>query len=59
MPEKLRDALGGTAAVFLGIAAFFVFAGWWVLLPQNIAWLDFHDRAMHTLGWFFYRVFNA
>ncbi len=51
----MRDALGGMAAVLLGIAAFFVFAGWWVLIPDNIAWLALRDRAMHTLGWFSYR----
>jgi len=39
----------------LGIAAFFVFAGWWVLLPDNLSWLGERDRAMHTLGWLFYR----
>ena len=55
MPQRLRDALGGMAAVLLGVGAFFIFAGWWVLIPDNIAWLDQLDRAMHTLGWFFYR----
>ena len=51
----MRNLLGGSAAVLLGLAAFFVFAGWWVLIPTNIAWLNYGDRAMHTLGWFFYR----
>lgn len=55
MPERLRDALGVAAAMLLGVAVFFVFCGWWVLLPTNIAWLDFADRAMHQLGWMFYR----
>ena len=41
--------------MLLGVAAFFVFCGWWVLIPTNIAWLDFADRAMHQLGWMFYR----
>ena len=41
--------------MLLGVAVFFVFCGWWVLIPTNIAWLDFADRAMHQLGWMFYR----
>jgi len=41
--------------VLLGAAAFFIYCGWWVLIPTNIAWLDFADRAMHQLGWMFYR----
>jgi hypothetical protein len=56
LPEKLRDAIGVTAAVLLGAAAFIVYCGWWVLIPTNIAWLDFADRAMHQLGWMFYRA---
>jgi hypothetical protein len=55
LPERLRDALGITAAVLLGAAAFLIYCGWWVLIPTNIAWLDFGDRAMHQLGWMFYR----
>lgn len=41
--------------MLLGIAAFFVFCGWWVLIPTNISWLETGDRAMHQLGWMFYR----
>ncbi len=55
MPERLRDLLGDLAAVLCGVAVFFAFCGWWVLIPTNIAWLDFADRAMHQLGWMFYR----
>lgn len=55
MDQKSRDALGGLGAVLLGLAAFLLFAGWWVLIPGNISWLGERDRAMHTLGWFFYR----
>ena len=44
------------AAVLLGAAAFFIYCGWWTLIPTNIAWLDFGDRAMHQLGWMFYRA---
>lgn len=56
MPERLRDALGVTAAVLLGVAVFLTFCGIWVLSPSNIAWLDAGDRAMHQLGWMFYRA---
>ena len=55
MPERLRDALGVTAAVLLGAAAFLVYCGWATLIPDNIAWLEYGDRAMHQLGWMFYR----
>jgi len=56
LPERLRDLLAVSAAVLLGVAAFFAFCGWWVLIPTNIAWLDHADRAMHQLGWMFYRA---
>src|SRR5438132_8909746 len=39
----------------LGLVAFFVLIGWQTLLPDNIGWLNFADRAMHTLGWMFFR----
>ncbi|MEO8756518.1 MAG: DUF6311 domain-containing protein [Devosia sp.] len=55
MTERSRDALSVWAALLLGLAAFLVFAGWWVLLPTNIAWLNERDRAMHMLGWLFFR----
>lgn len=42
--------------MLLGAAAFLIYCGWWVLIPTNIAWLDFADRAMHQLGWMFYRA---
>lgn len=50
-----RDSLGALAAALLGLAAFFVYCGPSVLLPTNIAWLDFGDRAMHQLGWMYFR----
>jgi hypothetical protein len=56
LPEKLRDALGGLAAMALGLAAFFVLIGWPTLIPTNIEWLNVGDRAMHTLGWMFFRA---
>lgn len=55
MPEKLRDGLGIAAALALGLAGFLVLIGWQTLIPTNIGWLDFADRAMHTLGWMFFR----
>lgn len=56
MPEKLRDGLGIVAALALGLAGFLVLIGWTTLIPTNIGWLDFADRAMHTLGWMFFRA---
>ena len=50
------DILGFSAAAALGAAAYFVWAGWRFLDPENVSWLRFGDRAMHTLGWWFYRV---
>ena len=55
MTEQRRELLGACAAVLLGVVAFFVFAGWWVLIPTNIAWLITGDRAMHQLGAMFFR----
>ena len=55
MPTAQRDLLGGLAALALGLAAFLVLVGWPALIPDNIAWLNFGDRAMHTLGWMFFR----
>lgn len=55
MPERLRDLLGLTAAMLLGVVAFLIYVGWPTLIPTNIAWLDAGDRAMHQLGWMFYR----
>jgi hypothetical protein len=55
LPEKLRDGLGVVAALALGLAGFLVLIGWPTLIPTNIGWLDFADRAMHTLGWMFFR----
>ncbi|HVW92816.1 MAG TPA: DUF6311 domain-containing protein [Devosia sp.] len=45
----------GAAAAF-GVVAFFVWAGWTILDPGNVGWLRVGDRAMHTLGWWFFRV---
>lgn len=55
MTDTSRDRLGMLAAVALGAAAFFVVAGWWVLIPTNISWLVSGDRAMHQLGWMMFR----
>jgi hypothetical protein len=54
VPERLRDALGGLAALALGLAAFLILIGWQTLIPTNVEWLNYADRAMHTLGWWFY-----
>jgi Family of unknown function (DUF6311) len=50
-----RDYLGGVAALVLGGTVYFVIFGWWPLIPTNVAFLDHADRAMHTLGWMFFR----
>jgi hypothetical protein len=55
LPDRWRDALSALAVVLLGMAVFVVYCGPAVLDPGNIAWLDAGDRAMHTLGWMFYR----
>ena len=50
------DLLGYGASALFGAAAFFVWAGWTFLDPRNVSWLRTGDRAMHTLGWWFYRA---
>ena len=55
MRNDTRDLLGGLAAIALGAIVFFSIFGWSPLIPTNIAFLDHGDRAMHTLGWMFYR----
>ena len=49
------DIMGFAAAAAFGAIAYFAWAGWTFLDPQNISWLRTGDRAMHTLGWWFYR----
>jgi hypothetical protein len=56
LAERGREALGLGAAAALGVVAFFVWAGWTYLDPQNVSWVRTGDRAMHTLGWWFFRV---
>ena len=41
-------------ALILGIVAFLVIRGPATLDPTNILWLDQNDRAMHTLGWWYF-----
>ncbi|MEO7220918.1 MAG: DUF6311 domain-containing protein, partial [Devosia sp.] len=55
MPSSTRDSAGLILAILLGVTAFFIYCGWWVLIPTNIAWLEAGDRAMHQLGWMFFR----
>jgi Family of unknown function (DUF6311) len=50
-----RDTPTLLAAALLGLAGFLIYCGWSLLIPTNIAWLDFGDRAMHQLGWMMYR----
>ncbi|MEQ1769691.1 MAG: DUF6311 domain-containing protein [Devosia sp.] len=53
--DARSDLMGTLAALLVGGAAFLVCVGWHTLLPTNIAWLDTGDRAMHQLGWMFFR----
>ena len=56
LPGSKRDILGGLAAILLGLAGFLLFVGASTLVPTNIGWLNVADRAMHTLGWMFFRA---
>lgn len=49
-PEAAPVAL----ALVVGIVGFLLIRGPGILDPFNIAWLDQNDRAMHTLGWWFF-----
>jgi hypothetical protein len=56
VPERLRELVAVAVALSIGAAAFLAYCGWTVLIPTNIAWLAVGDRAMHQLGWMFYRA---
>jgi len=43
-------------AVLVALVLFWLVRGPASLDTGNIGWLDLDDRAMHTLGWFFYRL---
>jgi hypothetical protein len=43
-------------AILVAIVLFWLIRGPASLDVGNIGWLDLDDRAMHTLGWFFYRL---
>lgn len=43
-------------AILIALVLFWLIRGPASLDPGNIGWLDQGDRAMHTLGWFFYRL---
>jgi hypothetical protein len=43
-------------ATLVALVLFLLVRGPASLDPGNIGWLDLGDRAMHTLGWFFYRL---
>ena len=45
--QQRFDALSRLIALLMGVAAFQLMLGWQVLLPSNIGWLNFADRAMH------------
>lgn len=43
-------------AILIGIIAFVIVRGLAPLDPTNILWLDETDRAMHTLGWWWFAM---
>jgi len=43
-------------AILIALVLFWLIRGPASLDTGNIGWLDLGDRAMHTLGWFFYRL---
>ncbi|RYE08606.1 MAG: hypothetical protein EOP22_12775 [Hyphomicrobiales bacterium] len=55
MTEPQRHRLGDGLALLIGLGIFFIYCGWWVLIPTNIAWLDAGDRAMHQIGWMYFQ----
>ncbi len=65
-PQSFRDKAATTAraaegpailpAILIALVLFWLIRGPASLDVGNIGWLDLDDRAMHTLGWFFYRL---
>lgn len=58
-PATASSAPEGPAivpALLIGIIAFVIARGIAPLDPTNILWLDQHDRAMHTLGWWWFSM---
>ncbi len=57
-PAEPRAAEGPALvpAILVAIVLFWLIRGPASLDVGNIGWLDLDDRAMHTLGWFFYRL---
>lgn len=43
-------------ALLIGVIAFIIVRGLAPLDPTNILWLDQRDRAMHTLGWWWFAM---
>ena len=50
------ERIGVAAAALTGALAFFVWIDPRFLDPANVGWLGVGDRAMHTLGWWFFRA---
>lgn len=50
------DGAAVLPAVLIALVLFWLIRGPASLDTGNIGWLDLDDRAMHTLGWFFYRL---
>jgi hypothetical protein len=43
-------------AILIGLIAFVIVRGFAPLDPTNILWLDARDRAMHTVGWWWFAM---
>lgn len=54
--ERLAGSAAIGPAILIALVLFWLIRGPASLDPGNIGWLDQGDRAMHTLGWFFYRL---
>lgn len=55
-PERWRDAAAAAIVVVIALILCWRWAGPIALDPQSVGWIGNHDRAMHTLGWWFFRA---
>lgn len=51
-----REGPAVIPAILLACIAFVLIRGVSSLDPTNILWIDMNDRAMHSLGWWFFRA---
>ncbi len=55
-PVAAAEAPAIVPAILIGLIAFVIVRGFAPLDPTNILWLDQRDRAMHTLGWWWFAM---